>query len=709
MGGTIYVILGSHRSGTSAMARALSLAGFGDLPHDLLPPHPVDNPTGCWESRAVVAFDDDALARAGGTWDRPPIPSAAATREQVARAAEVLTNQFHGPGPLILKDPRLSLLVPLWQEILTGRGLRPVYVIMLRRPSEVAASLKARDGFEMSRGLSLWASYTMAAERATRGSARVFVTFDDLLRSWQGALTRVAEAAGRPPLLDEAGERKVGQFLSHGLKRHSVGEAEADTMAGAREKGIYDLLVATGARTPEERLQLDGLYGAIADGMTALVPEVAVPRIEGPRWLLVTGAPRSGTSLLRAMLTEHPQVGLLQEYGLTKLLRRIDAIVAQPAPAEEDWDSPGDPDDEAFNAAMAVYRDRPGRAAITRGGGDPKPEHFHAVAAGLFAGMFPGKDLRYVGDKMPVTAEWEDVPLLFSRFPELRVVAVIRNPADVVRSSLVRREATRRGRDAWPIRTVQEAATQWLAAWRTLISVKERYGGAVLVVKYEDLSSDLRAASGRLFEWLALPPHEIATAIAALPPDLALHTAAEQALVRHLFSPVLQAWPDADAEVLMARFATFRMPYAMGDTVHLGHEDAGAYLASGFSFREEWGCWTDGSRAVLSIPHGQTKGTLFVEIRVAQSVRSGEDGNDVIVRSGWGEPRLFALPAGRSRIAFVAQAEEAEEAGTLAVELLIMRPKGPDESPPDCRALGILVESFRVVCLPVAAVDAGGP
>jgi hypothetical protein len=56
-----------HRSGTSAVARVLSILG-ADLPKDLLPPAG-DNPRGFWESHELMALHDELLAAAGSSWD----------------------------------------------------------------------------------------------------------------------------------------------------------------------------------------------------------------------------------------------------------------------------------------------------------------------------------------------------------------------------------------------------------------------------------------------------------------------------------------------------------------------------------------------------------------------------------------------------------------------------------------------------------------
>ena len=66
------VILGMHRSGTSAVAGFLAKAGFfaGEAA-DLLEAAE-DNPKGFFERADVNALNDNFLAELDGAWDRPP-------------------------------------------------------------------------------------------------------------------------------------------------------------------------------------------------------------------------------------------------------------------------------------------------------------------------------------------------------------------------------------------------------------------------------------------------------------------------------------------------------------------------------------------------------------------------------------------------------------------------------------------------------------
>ena len=318
--------------------------------------------------------------------------------------------------------------------------------------------------------------------------------------------------------------------------------------------------------------------------------------------------------------------------------------------------------------------------------------------------MFPGKKaISVFGDKMPITGpEWEDVPLLMERLPDFHIVAIVRAPDQVIRSSLVRREAARHGIDSWPIRTVQEAMRQWLTAWRVVIDLRERYGVKVLVVKYEDLCADMTTQLGYITAWLGLPPHQVTMEVSSLDRAVTVHSAEEQEEIRFLTEPLVEAWCDKTVEELIDSFGTYSPPYILGEVVRLKEETASSYLEKGFSFREEWGRWTDGEHATVKILHGLQRGLLLFEMHVVQAYQRDGRTCDVIVNSGWGEPKLFSLPPGSSRIAFVVRAEEAEQRGVCSIELVIPAPKHPDAPPADSRVLGILVESMRLSKVPMS-------
>ena len=64
----LVVVLGMHRSGTSALTRGLTVLGVS-LGNNLLPPVEDNNPTGFWEEREIYDLHNSMLRACGSDWD----------------------------------------------------------------------------------------------------------------------------------------------------------------------------------------------------------------------------------------------------------------------------------------------------------------------------------------------------------------------------------------------------------------------------------------------------------------------------------------------------------------------------------------------------------------------------------------------------------------------------------------------------------------
>ena len=99
-------------------------------------------------------------------------------------------------GPLILKDPRLSLFLPLWKTVASNLDLDDYYVIPLRHPYEVAASLKKRNKISKTRALLIWLNYLFDAEKYTRDLKRTFVKFPDWVENIEATMLKIERDLG---------------------------------------------------------------------------------------------------------------------------------------------------------------------------------------------------------------------------------------------------------------------------------------------------------------------------------------------------------------------------------------------------------------------------------------------------------------------------------------------------------------------------------
>ena len=219
---TVICILGMSRSGTSLTARLLNLCGVDLGPEDELLSGLPSNPDGHWENKSMMRFNEWLLRSLGGTWRNPPEPAAGweLTRtlaEEREMARRFLETAFGDRELWGWKDPRSCLTLPFWQNLLPDMR----YVICLRNPLDVAASLDRREGFEASESFGLWLAYVEAALAGTKGRPRVFVSYEDYFDDWRAPVARLARFVGREPPADgSASSTRIEGTIKESLRHH---------------------------------------------------------------------------------------------------------------------------------------------------------------------------------------------------------------------------------------------------------------------------------------------------------------------------------------------------------------------------------------------------------------------------------------------------------------------------------------------------------
>ena len=232
---TALVVLGMHRSGTSALTRVLNLCGAFLPSKLLLPPFPEFNAKGLWEPVDVVELSERLLQRLGGAWNRVDFPLPAdgpLVADFVSDAREVLASAYGDAETILLKDPRICILAPLWHRALVAAGYRPFYVVPVRNPLEVARSLHARGDMSVGEGLALYFAYMKRiADFADAHDDSVYVRYDELLADWRELVRRIARRFGIG-LDARARESEVDAFLEPALRHQVSGQAELDALVG---------------------------------------------------------------------------------------------------------------------------------------------------------------------------------------------------------------------------------------------------------------------------------------------------------------------------------------------------------------------------------------------------------------------------------------------------------------------------------------------
>ncbi|WP_214473503.1 glycosyltransferase [Mesorhizobium sp. dw_380] len=248
---TCIMVLGMHRSGTSALTRAISLLG-AELPKNLLPPAPNNNERGFWEPAPLVELHERMLAEGGSQWDDWrgfDIANLSKRRVQHYKAeiARLLVDEFCEAELFVLKEPRVSRFVPLYADILKAMKVDVRYVLVSRNPLAVAASLQKRDRFTLGFSSLLWLRHELDAESATRGKQRVLVSYEDMMAGWRPTLAKIVDELDLawPRSLNEAAI-EIDRNLSEEHRHHVASTAQliADERISVWVKEAYAALKA---------------------------------------------------------------------------------------------------------------------------------------------------------------------------------------------------------------------------------------------------------------------------------------------------------------------------------------------------------------------------------------------------------------------------------------------------------------------------------
>lgn len=172
------------------------------------------NPEGYFEQRSIAGLNDEILKYLGGRWDSPPLLAPGWANELgvedfLLRAKALLASSY-ASRRYVLKDPRISLLLPLWRQAVLDRSCA---VLIVREPSEVAWSLALRNAMPALTGLALWAAYNRALLSDLSGLPVHVCSYSDLVESPAEVLGSIRDS------LEAWGEISPGTDLANALAR----------------------------------------------------------------------------------------------------------------------------------------------------------------------------------------------------------------------------------------------------------------------------------------------------------------------------------------------------------------------------------------------------------------------------------------------------------------------------------------------------------
>jgi hypothetical protein len=261
------LVLGMHRSGTSALGGVLNALGV-TAPKTLMDPQDDQNPRGFFESAVLASAHDELLLSAGSYWDdwrRLELASIESGRDKqhhLEKFKALLIEEFDDAPLIFIKDPRMCRFVPFTLRVLAELNISPAAILPIRNPLEVAYSLKRRDGFSVSKSLLLWLRHTLDAEYNSRELPRDFLPYERFLSDWRFYINRAAETMNIVwPAGSDSSTGRVENFLTADLyhQKASLEDLQKHSSTISLVNQTYEILTAitAGGEKAEFLDQLD--------------------------------------------------------------------------------------------------------------------------------------------------------------------------------------------------------------------------------------------------------------------------------------------------------------------------------------------------------------------------------------------------------------------------------------------------------------------
>ena len=239
-------------------------------------PAQADNPEGFWEHLRFVALNDELLSELGGAWDLPPKADeyfTSARLDPLRLKARLLIEKFDSASVWGWKDPRNSLTLPFWQQLLPGLKT----IVVVRNPLEVAHSMRERNGTSYSFGLRLWEIYNRRLIEAANGKDRVITHYDVFFQEPELELRRITDFIG---LADAKTASAAALVAARKRHTHFTIEQLIDARVAPEVIDLYRALLTEASPNKANKdhmakisLSLDELLPGSVSRLNTFVPE----------------------------------------------------------------------------------------------------------------------------------------------------------------------------------------------------------------------------------------------------------------------------------------------------------------------------------------------------------------------------------------------------------------------------------------------------
>ena len=241
---TVVMIVGMHRSGTSALAGLLHHSGISmGCEENFIPKALPQNPKGFYENHEFRLLNDALLKKNHyhvKSW-AVNTPSKIKTSFLLQmRMKRLLKKELKKNINWGWKDPRNCLTLKAWLDVLKAMCLRNYTKILYiyRHPISVAKSLATRGDTDYESALRLWKNYNLTVMKALRHKKcdAFYLSYEELIQHPEKATEKIFSYLCAKPY-----KHKVSEFLDTNLNRSNFDQSQNENLA-EDIKEIYDEL-----------------------------------------------------------------------------------------------------------------------------------------------------------------------------------------------------------------------------------------------------------------------------------------------------------------------------------------------------------------------------------------------------------------------------------------------------------------------------------
>lgn len=249
----IIVVLGMHRSGTSAIMKAIETLGVS-LGENLMVAAKGNNEKGFFEDVDIYALNEQMLSALHNQWHELSFVGQdnvdyLCSEGYLEKAVDLLKRKLATTDVFGFKEPRTTKLIIFWKKVFSCLECDVNYILALRNPHSVAMSLQKRDSMDVYQGELLWLSYQLSALCALKDDQWVILNYDFLVEQPEYELLRLARILNLPVdrfRLNEYVKNFIDQSLRHfgSAGKEKIAPVNSSSLAGDIYAGLLEYVKA---------------------------------------------------------------------------------------------------------------------------------------------------------------------------------------------------------------------------------------------------------------------------------------------------------------------------------------------------------------------------------------------------------------------------------------------------------------------------------